>query len=72
MKKIKLSISGMHCASCGSNISRSLKSITGVKDANISVLMKSGMVDADDSVNPDDIKKAVERVGYKVTSLVVQ
>ncbi|MEM3091111.1 MAG: heavy metal-associated domain-containing protein [Candidatus Pacearchaeota archaeon] len=69
MKKIKLTIQGMHCASCASNIERSLKKIRGIKNASVSLMLKKGTVEADDKVSDDDIRKAVERAGYKVISI---
>lgn len=69
MKKLKLSIEGMHCASCSGNIQKSLMKISGVKSAQASVLMKSGKVEVDDKVNIEEIKKAVEKIGYKVTKI---
>ena len=69
MKKIKLIIEGMHCASCASNIERSLKKVSGVKDANVNLVMRKGYVEAEDSVTNDDLKKAVSRAGYKVASI---
>ncbi len=69
MKKVKLTIQGMHCASCASNIERSLKKVSGVKGASVSLMMKKGNVEAEDSVSDEEIKKAVAHVGYKVISL---
>jgi len=69
MKKIKLMIEGMHCASCASNIERSLKKVSGVKDANVNLVMRKGYIEAEDSVTNDDLKKAVSRAGYKVASI---
>lgn len=70
MKKLKLAIEGMHCASCGSNIERSLKKVSGVKECSISVMTRKGFVECEDSVKEDDIKKAVSRAGsYKVASI---
>ena len=69
MKKVKLTIQGMHCASCASNIERSLKKIQGVKEVSISVMTKKGFVEIEDSVSEDDLKKAVARVGYRVVKV---
>jgi len=66
MKKVKLSIEGMHCASCASNIERSLKKVSGVKEVNVSLMLKKGTVECDDSVSDEELKKAVARAGYKV------
>ncbi len=69
MKKIKLSIEGMHCSSCASNVERSLKKTLGVKEVNVSLMLKKGNVEAEDSVSEEELKKAVSRVGYKVTKI---
>lgn len=69
MKKAKITIAGMHCASCASNIERSLKKISGVKSASVSLLLKKGVVEAEKMVSDDELRKAVERVGYKMTGV---
>ena len=48
MKKVKLSISGMHCGSCAGNIERSLKKTPGVKSASVSMMTNKGIVECDD------------------------
>ena len=69
MKKLKLTIEGMHCASCASNIERSLKSMKGVSNANVSLMLKKANVEAEDSVSEEELKKAVAKVGYKVVKI---
>ncbi len=69
MKKFKITISGMHCASCAGNIERSLKKVPGVKEASVSLMLKKGTVEAEDNVSEEDIKKAVLRAGYKVSKI---
>lgn len=69
MKKIKILIDGMHCASCAGNVERSLKKISGVKEVNVSVIGKKAFVEIDEKTNKEELKKAVERVGYKVSSI---
>ena len=69
MKKLKISIDGMHCASCASNIEKSLKKVPGIKEATVSLMLKKGSVEAEDSVSEEDIKKAVLRAGYKVSKI---
>ncbi len=66
MKKIKLSIDGMHCASCASNIERSLKKLPSVKEASVSLMLKKGTVGTDGNVSDEDLNKAVSRAGYKL------
>lgn len=64
--KAKIEIEGMHCASCASNIERSLKKIHGVKSANINLIAKKGFVELEHPVSEEEIKRAVARVGnYK-------
>ena len=69
MKKVKIEIIGMHCASCASNIERSLKKTPGVKSANVSLLLKKGTVECEDSVSDEELKKAVKRAGYEAKSI---
>ena len=69
MKKYKITISGMHCASCASNIEKSLKKVPGVKNANVSLMLKKGTAECEDSVSEDEIKKAVARTGYKIVNI---
>lgn len=65
MKKVKMTIEGMHCASCGSNIERSLRKVRGVKEVSVSVMTKKGFIECDNNVLEDELKKAVARAGYK-------
>jgi len=68
MKK-KILIEGMHCASCASNIERSLKKVPGIKDVSVSLLTRKAIVEAEDKVTDEDMKKAVSRTGYKAVSI---
>ncbi len=64
--KAKIEIEGMHCASCASNIERSLKKIHGVKTANVNLVAKKGFVELEHDVSEEELRKAVSRVGgYK-------
>ena len=69
MKKLKLTIEGMHCASCASNIEKSLKNTKGVKNASVSLMLKKGIVEADDKISEDELRKAVARAGYKINRI---
>jgi Cu+-exporting ATPase len=66
MKKIKIDIEGMHCASCASNIERSLSKTSGVSNARVSLLLKKGNCEITDNVKEADIVNAIKRAGYKV------
>ena len=69
MKKVKLLISGMHCASCASNIERSLKKVSGVREIAVSALTNKAFVEVDEKTSDEEIKKAVSRAGYKVVEI---
>lgn len=69
MKKLKITIEGMHCASCATNIEKATKKIKGVSSVNVSILTRKGIFETEDSVNPEEIKKEIERIGYKVAKI---
>ena len=69
MKKYKITISGMHCASCASNVEKSLKKVPGVKNANVSLMLKKGFVECEQDIKDEELKKAVERAGYKIVNI---
>jgi len=68
MKKAKVTINGMHCASCASNIERSLNKTPGVKNAVVSLLFKKATVECEDFVSQEDLEEAVKRTGYEAKS----
>ncbi len=70
MVKFKITIQGMHCASCASNVERALKKI-GAKEANVSLLTNKAFVEAD-NLNEGELKKAIEKLGYKVLGVEKQ
>ena len=67
--KIKLTIEGMHCASCASNVERAVKKMKGINSASVSIMTNKAMIEAEDSVNPEEIKKVISNIGYKVTNI---
>ena len=69
MKKLKLSISGMHCGSCAGNIERAVSKVKGVKSVSVRVLSNTGIVECEDSVSDSELEKAVSRAGYKVVKI---
>jgi len=66
MKKFKITISGMHCASCAGNVERSLRKVQGVKNVSVSLMTNKSIVEAEDNVSEEALKQAVARTGYKV------
>jgi len=69
MKKLKITIQGMHCASCASNIERSLSKVPGVKSVAISLMLNKGTVEIEDSVKNEELEKAEAKVGYKAIKI---
>ena len=69
MKKLKITISGMHCASCAGNVERSLKKVQGVKNVSASLMTNKSIVETEDSVFEEELKKAVARTGYKAVEV---
>jgi len=68
MARIKLTIEGMHCASCASNIERAVKKVKGVKDVTVSLMTNKCFVEIENA-DREEIKKAVGKVGYKVVDI---
>jgi Cu+-exporting ATPase len=68
MKK-KITIDGMHCASCSSNVERSLRKVPGIKEVSISLMTKKAIIETDGKVSDEDLKSAVSRAGYKTVSI---
>jgi P-type Cu+ transporter len=64
MKTAKIDVSGMHCASCASNLERSMKKVRGVKNVNVALLLKKCRVECEDSVKEEELRQAVKRAGY--------
>lgn len=62
--KTTFPIIGMHCASCARNIERALSRTPGVVTANVNYGSEQAVVEHAGPV--EDLKKAVERIGYKV------
>ena len=65
MKKIALSLSGMHCSSCATLIERALRKVPGVKEVNVNFASeKASVFVSDDDVATQALVLAVKGVGY--------
>ena len=69
MRKIIINIEGMHCASCASNLTKSLSKIKGVQVENVNVIAKKAFIEAEDNVTDEQLRKAVKDVGFKIISI---
>ena len=70
MKKVNISIQGMHCASCSSNVEKSLSKVSGVSKVKVSLLMNKASAECEDNVKEEVLKEAIKRVGYETRSRV--
>src|SRR5512136_3252911 len=69
MRKASIKIEGMHCATCGLTIEKSLKAVKGIERADVSLASNSAVVEYDPlEVNFRTITKAVSDAGYKVVT----
>ena len=70
MSEIELCVSGMSCAVCASRVSKALLSLSGVKDAEVSLISNKALVVFDSTrVNKDEIIAAVKNAGYGASVL---
>jgi len=60
-------IEGMSCTNCAKVITKEVKKVPGVKNANVSLVLNYLHVDKDPSVKDEDIQQAVKSVGYKAS-----
>lgn len=63
--KEKFEVSGMTCAACQAHVTKAVNQIKGVKQADVSLLLKSMVVDYDPALaDEQEIIKAVQKAGY--------
>lgn len=67
-KRVSLSLSGMHCASCAGIIERSLKKLSGVSQANVNFAAEKAHIVFDEGkLSLEELINAVKKSGYKAT-----
>ncbi len=70
-KEVTVKIGGMHCASCVMAIETALKELPGVKEASVNLATETARIVYDPGVTSlEDIKKAIEEVGYEFVGVV--
>lgn len=66
MTKTKISVGGMHCASCALNIEKTLNKLDGVHEANVNFSIARATVEFDkDKVSGRTLLKKIEGLGFK-------
>ena len=67
LSKVEFDVTGMTCEGCVSTIDQTLKAVNGVESADVSLEDEHATVIFDASkTSVEDLKKAVEKVGYGV------
>ena len=65
-QQFKLSIEGMHCASCVATIEKGLRKIPGVLSASVNLGLEQAVVSAqEDKVKPEQLIQTIQTLGYK-------
>lgn len=65
--KTEIKISGMTCGACSSAVTHALESVSGVEDANVSLVTEVAIVNHNDDVSVLDLVTAVEDAGFDAT-----
>jgi len=61
-----VSIKGMHCASCASNLERVFKKVPGVRTVSVNFATEKGQLTSPVAVDLSEIKKAAQSIGYDI------
>ena len=62
-------VGGMSCSSCANTVERTLSKLEGVDSARVNYSDSSAtVVYKPDAVSPDQMKEAVEKVGYNLNT----
>ena len=65
MKKIKIDVTGMHCASCSTLIDRALNKVDGVKSANVNLTTNKATIEYDKGkTNEAALVSTIQNKGY--------
>lgn len=67
-KEEEIKIIGMHCATCVLTVSKSLKSVNGVKEAEVNLATGTAKIILSDNVRLKELVKAVRKAGYDVAT----
>ncbi len=67
MKKVDLTVKGMHCASCEVLIERKLANVHGIRNVKVSRTKETAEVEYEGDVRLEDLQKEIEADGYTLT-----
>lgn len=67
MEKLVLKVEGMSCGHCKAAVEKSLKGVSGVKDAEVDLLKKTVTVSFEaGKVNEKQLAEVIDEAGYSV------
>ena len=67
--RIMLSLPEIHCAGCISSVERALQGQSGVRSARVNLTLKRASIEAEDSIDADDLIGVLANVGYEAHEL---
>jgi P-type Cu+ transporter len=67
VKKMKIAVKGMHCASCSARIEKMLSSMEGIHNAVVNLAAESMELEWDEAaINIEEIKERVKELGFEL------
>jgi Cu+-exporting ATPase len=63
MKKVKVTIEGMHCASCASHVEKELSKL-GAKNISVNAVIGKAFADVDESITEKALRESIKEAGY--------
>ncbi|HLU34873.1 MAG TPA: copper ion binding protein, partial [Thermomicrobiales bacterium] len=65
-------VEGMTCASCVRRVEKALEKVDGVSEVNVNLANETASVAMSEGVSADDLRKAVEKAGYKPGAIRIE
>lgn len=69
MVEITIEIEGMHCSMCEAHVNDVIRRVEGVKKVNSSCRKGKALVIGEDSLNSEEVIKAITSQGYVVSNV---
>lgn len=66
MTKFIFEVEGMHCPMCESHVNEAVRKAAPVREVSSSAQKKQTVVVAEDDIDPEVLKAAIEQEGYSV------
>ena len=61
-----ITVKGMSCQHCSMSVTKALQSLPGVTNVNVDLLSGKASYEADPPLDPAEVKKAIEKIGFEV------